>query len=76
MAKILFTLVLPEPEIRKKQAPPAKAHKNRQAYSRKRKHKKAADADGWSPGAPDCSGAFLFRALVSRPTHRLEKLPF
>ena len=61
MAKILFTLVLPEPEIRKKQAPPAKAHKSRQAYSRKRKHKKAADADGWSPGAPDFSGAFSFR---------------
>ena len=67
MAKILFTLVLPEPEIRKKQAPPARAHKNRHAYSRKRKHKKAADADGLSPGAPDCSGAFSFRALAAWP---------
>ena len=70
MAKTLFTLVLPEPEIRKRQAPPARVHKNRQAYSRKRKHKKAADADGWSPGAPDCSGAFLFRALGARPIRR------
>lgn len=70
MAKTLFTLVLPEPEIRKRQAPPARVHKNRQAYSRKRKHKKAADADAWSPGAPDCSGAFLFQARAFRPIYR------
>lgn len=61
MSKTLFTLVLPEPKVRKKQAPPAKAHKNKQAYSRKRKHKNEPAADGWSgrKKAPEQSGAFL-----------------
>lgn len=40
MGKILFTLELPEPEIRKIQAPPVKKHKNKKLYSRKAKHKK------------------------------------
>lgn len=34
-----FTLVIPEPKIRKKQAPVAKAFKNKKAYTRKSKHK-------------------------------------
>ena len=65
MSKTLFTLVLPEPKVRKKQAPPAKAHKSKQAYSRKRKHKNEPDAHGWSgrKKAPEQSGAFL-RPLI------------
>lgn len=61
MSKTLFTLVLPEPKVRKKQAPTAKAHKDQHAYSRKRKHKQAHDADAWrgDGGAPEHSGAFF-----------------
>ena len=40
MSKIVFILELPEVIIRKKQAPPAKAHKKKNAYNRKAKHRK------------------------------------
>ena len=68
MSKTAFTIVLPDPKVRKKQAPPAKAHKNRNAYTRKRKHKDTPDADGWSrrKKAPDDSGAFLIRTFGNR----------
>ena len=72
MSKTIFTLVLPDPKVRKKQAPPAKVHKSKQAYSRKRKHKNEPDADGWSgrKKAPEQSGAFLRPLVFCRPGHR------
>lgn len=39
MSKTVFTVTLPEPRVRKKQARPARAHKNKHLYSRKSKHK-------------------------------------
>lgn len=46
MGKILFTLELPEPEVRKTQAPPVKKHKDKKLYSRKVKHKKSSVPTG------------------------------
>ncbi len=51
MSKILFTLELPEPKLRKKHAPPGKRHKNAMHYSRKLKHKARREE------APETSGA-------------------
>ena len=78
MSKPVFTIVLPDPKVRKKQAPPAKAHTNRHAYTRKRKHKDAPDADGWSRRgkALESSGAFLIRTLAARMSRRTEEIPF
>ncbi len=39
MSKTVFTLELPPPRVRKKRAPTAKAHADKHAYTRKRKHK-------------------------------------
>ena len=62
MGKILFTMELPEPKLRKEQAPPAKAHKNAKRYSRKCKHKaKREEAPGDAPGA-----SFFARRLGER----------
>lgn len=55
MGKVLFTLVLEERPIRKKTAPPAKAHTNKRVYSRKKKH---AD-HGKHDTIPEYSGIFF-----------------
>ena len=46
MGKTLFTLELPEPKVRKIQAPPTKKHKDKKLYSRKMKHKKSSVPTG------------------------------
>ena len=46
MGKTLFILELPEPKVRKAQAPPVKKHKNKKLYSRKMKHKESPAAQG------------------------------
>ena len=64
MFKTVFTIILPEPKVRKKQAPPAKAHKNKNAYTRKRKHRNGAhDSEGWSPErlSPRDNGGLVFQ---------------
>jgi hypothetical protein len=53
MGKVLFVLLLPEPKLRKKHAPPGKRHADAAKYSRKQKHKARRDE------APDNSGAFF-----------------
>lgn len=64
MSRTVFTLVLPEPKVRKTQAPPAKAHKNKHLYSRKRKHKGDVrdDRDDSGPQAPVFTGVCHWRA--------------
>ncbi len=68
MSKTVFTIVLPEPKVRKKQAPPAKAHKDQHAYTRKRKHKNGPDADGSGhrEKALEPSGAFLIQTFYNQ----------
>lgn len=58
MSKSSFTLVIPDPEVRKKYAPPSKKHKDHTKYSRKQKHKAKRDE------APDSSGAFFMPQRV------------
>ena len=77
MGKILFSMEMPEPKLRKKQAPPAKAHKDAKKYSRKCKHKaKREEAPGNTPGASfmcGVQGAGMPR--VSGKTVRVFALP-
>lgn len=40
MSKVLFTIELPKPKVRKPTAPSSKAFKSKVAYVRKQKHKK------------------------------------
>lgn len=66
MGKTLFVLELPEPEVRKAQAPPVKKHKSKKLYSRKLKHKgRAGEAN------PRQAGGFSFAqtALRGLPGH-------
>ena len=42
----MFTLIIPEPKIRKKQAPTTKVFKSKVAYTRKAKHKKGVVNEG------------------------------
>lgn len=43
MGKALFTLELPDPEVRKKQPPAARKHRDRSKYTRKVKHRQAPE---------------------------------
>lgn len=43
MSKTIMIIELPEPKVRKQHAPPAKAHRKKTTYSRKRKHKNRPD---------------------------------
>ena len=62
MSKVLFVLEIPEPKVRKQQAPTVKAHKSAKSYSRKQKHK------GRREEAPESSGAFFMPDTILQCT--------
>lgn len=72
MSKTVFTLTLPEPRVRKKQARPARAHKNKHLYSRKNKHKTDPRDERDPRQAPATTGVCRLNG-VCRPGGRVRK---
>ncbi len=69
MSKTVFTLIMPEPRVRKAPVPPVRAHKNKRLYSRKRKHRNDPRDERHFDQSPAKAGDWLFKRLplLERP---------
>ena len=63
MSKVVFTLPIPEPKVRKTSVKASQTHRDKTKYTRKNKHK-----------AP--YGAFFMAELHQMPRHRQVGQPF
>jgi hypothetical protein len=66
MEKIAFTIELQESKIRKRHAPPGRAHSDGKKYRRKRKHKENAALPEQGTPAETAGVPCIFRAFSQR----------